>query len=506
MNQSDSLVVQDRVRTDRQMLWLLLAHVPVVGLLVPIGYGTHSFAIFASLAVGALAAAAYGLLRGTRGCSVVFAACLMLFSAVMIQAQMGRIEMHFHIFAALALVIIYRDWLPVLAGALVIAIHHLLLTGLQLAEASVGQMPLMIFNYGCSWSIAFLHAAFVVFEASILMFFAWQMARERQRNYEMIERIRAFDEEGDLSGRLETVRGDRSGAAFNNLMEQFSDLIVQVRALSGRLHENAGQLTAVGDQTNGIAREQSSETTQVAGAMEEMTRTIQSVSEGAQQAAEASDEAAGAVSNGSRNVKHSVTLTESTDSALGEASRMVAQLVDQVQSIGSVVASINDISEQTNLLALNAAIEAARAGEHGRGFAVVADEVRNLSRRTQSFTDEIRTTIDELSRVSEGSLAAIEMGQTRSRETSLSVREAGDAFGAIESAIATLRDINTQVASTSEEQAAASVQINDSIQRVSTGQQEVVSQAGRARELAVELEAVVAEVDALIRGFRTGKE
>mgnify|MGYP003116000061 CR=1 FL=1 len=74
MNQSDSLVVQDRVRTDRQMLWLLLAHVPVVGLLVPIGYGTHSFAIFASLAVGALAAAAYGLLRGTRGCSVVFAA------------------------------------------------------------------------------------------------------------------------------------------------------------------------------------------------------------------------------------------------------------------------------------------------------------------------------------------------------------------------------------------------------------------------------------------------
>jgi methyl-accepting chemotaxis protein len=136
---------------------------------------------------------------------------------------------------------------------------------------------------------------------------------------------------------------------------------------------------------------------------------------------------------------------------------------------------------------------------------VVADEVRNLSRRTQTFTDEIRTTIDELSRVSEGSLAAIEVGQTRSRETSLSVREAGEAFGAIESAIATLRDINTLVASTSEEQAAASVQINDSIQRVSAAQHEVVSQAARARELAVELESVVGEVDALIRGLRAGE-
>ncbi|HCW89305.1 MAG TPA: methyl-accepting chemotaxis protein [Marinobacter sp.] len=505
MSEESSLVIEDRMRTDRQMLWLLLAHVPVVALLVPIGYGTYGFAMFASLAVGALAAVGYGALRGTRGCSVVFAACLMLFSAVMIQAQMGRIEMHFHIFAALALVIIYRDWLPVVTGALVIAVHHLLLTGLQLAEASAGQMPVMIFNYGCSWSIALLHAAFVVFEASILTFFAWQMGRERQRNYETIRHIRAFDEEGDLSGRLEVLRGDRSGNAFNNLMDQFSDLILRVRTLSARLHENAGELTAVGDHTNRVAEEQSSEMSQVASAMEEMTRTIQSVSEGAQQAAEASDEAAGAVSNGSRNVRHSVTLTESTDGALGEASHMVAQLVAQVQSIGTVVASINDISEQTNLLALNAAIEAARAGEHGRGFAVVADEVRNLSRRTQTFTDEIRTTIDELSRVSEGSLAAIEVGQTRSRETSLSVREAGEAFGAIESAIATLRDINTLVASTSEEQAAASVQINDSIQRVSAAQHEVVSQAARARELAVELESVVGEVDALIRGLRTGE-
>jgi methyl-accepting chemotaxis protein len=94
------------------------------------------------------------------------------------------------------------------------------------------------------------------------------MGRERQRNYETIRHIRAFDEEGDLSGRLEVLRGDRSGHAFNNLMDQFSDLILRVRTLSARLHENAGELTAVGDHTNQVAEEQSSEMSQVASAME----------------------------------------------------------------------------------------------------------------------------------------------------------------------------------------------------------------------------------------------
>src|SRR5690554_3935176 len=200
--QQDDFAIQQTLATDRLMLFIILAHVPVVALLVPWGYGTYSFAVLASLLVGALALAGYFMLRGTRACSALFATCLMLFSAVMIQAQMGRIEMHFHIFSALALVIIYRDWVPVVVAAGVIAVHHLLLTGLQLAEAQVGGMPLMIFNYGCSWGIAFLHAAFVVFEASILMFFALKMGAERRQSLRMIEIVRAFDVDKDLRGRL----------------------------------------------------------------------------------------------------------------------------------------------------------------------------------------------------------------------------------------------------------------------------------------------------------------
>ena len=202
---------QELLRADYRMLWLLLAHVPVVGLLVPLGYGTSAFALVASIAIGALVLAGYGWLRGTRACGVLFCMCLMLFSGTMIQAQLGRIEMHFHIFSALALAIAYRHWLPVLAAAAVIALHHVVLTALQLSEVSLGGMPLVLFNYGCSWSITVLHAAFVVFEAGILAFFAINMASDQKRSWEMIALVSAFDKEQDLRGRL--VTNDRDLAA-----------------------------------------------------------------------------------------------------------------------------------------------------------------------------------------------------------------------------------------------------------------------------------------------------
>jgi methyl-accepting chemotaxis protein len=182
---------------------------------------------------------------------------------------------------------------------------------------------------------------------------------------------------------------------------------------------------------------------------------------------------------------------------------MVQELVDKVQSIATVIGSISDISDQTNLLALNAAIEAARAGEHGRGFAVVADEVRNLSRRTQAFTRDIRTTIDELTGVSEGSLAAIEIGQTRSRETTHAVRKAGDALMLIEKAITEVSEMNQQIAAASEQQATVSSEINENIQRVAGQSNDVVTEVGKAGTMAEDLELAVGEVNALVSEYQT---
>lgn len=492
---------EDRLRNDRQLLIILLLHFPVVAFLVPINYGTTMFALLATVLVCVIALAAYWLLRGTRYCSVVFSLCLMLFSAIMIQAQLGRIEMHFHIFAALALLTIYRDWLPVVIAAGFIALHHLFLTALQLSGASLGAMPLMVYNYGCSWGIAFMHAAFVVFEAAILILFALRMGAEREQSYRMIALIHAFSNDKDLSERLSgeavTVR------TFNDMLDQFSGLISRLRDLSTLLLSNANHLNQVSSKTGEIVSFQQAQMEQAAAATHQMSTSIQDVSGNAHRASQAAIEATEGVEQGSQRMVEAVSLTRNTKQVLEQALLAVKELESKVGAITTLSDQINDISEQTNLLALNAAIEAARAGESGRGFSVVADEVRSLSRRTYEFTNEIRQTTGELKTVSDSAIDAIERGQSHASETNDAVAETRRVIEVVQQAIHAVSDMNTQIAAASEQQAATSSEINRNIHQVVDRNGDIVAETGKLNAMARELDASIEQLEQAVGHYRT---
>jgi methyl-accepting chemotaxis protein len=319
-----------------------------------------------------------------------------------------------------------------------------------------------------------------------------------------VDAIRDIAEgEGDLTQRIQIKNDDELGELarwFNRIIEKIQSMVGEMNEVTVRLNEASQQLSSVSEKTKTNVLEQQMQTQQAATATEEMSATVEEVSSHASKAASSAVEARTKSEEGRHTVEENINTIHLLTSTVDEASSVIRQLEDDSQEIGGILDVIRNIAEQTNLLALNAAIEAARAGEQGRGFAVVADEVRTLASRTQKSTQEIQQMIERLQGASHKAVDIMNQTNEQAHKGAEYASSTGEVLSSISESINQLSEMNVEIAHAAEEQSKTAQMLNKTVvditqigEQTAEGSQQTTSASQTLNQLSSQLQHLVGQ-------------
>ena len=441
--------------------------------------------------------ALYRAIGGTRVMRCALGAGLMVMAALHINQAQGVIEAHFGIFALLAVLTFYRDWLPILVAALTIAVHHVVFHALQHQG-----FPVFVMAHHGGWTMVFVHAFYVVMETIALLYLAVNSQAEAVESEEMLEKMLAVTTQFTVDsakgeGKVHVSLAKR----FDHFLQQITHLIDGVARDSHGLGQLGQELAHASGTLEKGARHQLAEIAQMTDSMQRMEDAMGHITVHVEEAVEHAGVASQQILRGQESVGRAQHEITQLATRLEGTNHTVQGLAVQAEQIGSVLEVISSIANQTNLLALNAAIEAARAGEQGRGFAVVADEVRSLAQRTAVSTQEIKTIIDGLQ---QGSRQAVEAMHDSRQGVERCVEDsqlAVEMLQAVGNDITQIDELNGRIVITTQEQTSANLEIVGRLQSVQSIAQNTADEVEMLARSSEQLPPIAVRLDALGRRF-----